>query len=126
MQAPKTTRTAPLFERLKGEVGLAAIVDDFYTRVLADPLLQPFFAATDMKAQRRHQALFLRRATGGPAGYQGRSMAQVHAGLHLTDQHFDAVCGHLDAALQHASVSGADRSGVQDILERLRGEVVGH
>jgi len=48
-------------------------VDEFYKRVLSDPLLAPLFANTDMKKQRNHQIAFLAYALGGPnAAYRTR------------------------------------------------------
>jgi hemoglobin len=41
-----------LYERLGGEKAISAVVDKFYEFMLADPVVAPFFAETDMAKQR--------------------------------------------------------------------------
>ena len=54
-----------LYERLGGKTAIAAAVEEFYVRVLADPELRPFFAKTNMKWLKTRQAQFLTQALGG-------------------------------------------------------------
>ena len=68
---------------------ISAAVDDFYVRVTADPRLAGFFDGTDIATLRRHQVAMLSAATGGPIEYRGRIMSLAHAGLAITDEHFD-------------------------------------
>lgn len=55
-----------LYEKLGGEQAIKQVVDDFYTRVLADDTVKSFFAHTDMEKQRRHQTAFISFALGSP------------------------------------------------------------
>lgn len=113
-----------LYQRLKGEAGIRAAVDRFYEKVLADPMLAPFFADVDMAKQRRHQFLFLSAATGGPGDYAGRDMAAAHTGLGLTDANFDRVCELLLATLGELGVPQADLDEVVAVLGPLRADIV--
>ncbi|HBL12936.1 MAG TPA: group 1 truncated hemoglobin, partial [Cyanobacteria bacterium UBA11162] len=47
--------TTTLYEQLGGQQAIEEIVDEFYKRVLADEIVNKFFAHTDMEKQRRHQ-----------------------------------------------------------------------
>jgi hemoglobin len=97
-----------LFERIGGEEAIMAAVDLFYEKVLADDLTRPFFAGLDMPAQTRKQVAFMAWAFGAPAEYKGRDLRTAHAGLvarGLTDAHFDAVAGHLQATLKELGVT---------------------
>ena len=86
-----------LYERLGGEQGLSAIVDDFVPRVLADPrvnferkgVTQGGFSLSRNKSVewqatagnvaelKKHMVQFLSVATGGPSRYDGREMGEV-------------------------------------------------
>jgi hemoglobin len=109
---------------LGAENAIRAAVDEFYARVLADPLLAGYFASTDMVALRRHQVAMLSQATGGPRIYTGADMDQAHAGLRITDEAFSAVVGHLTATLQDLGVQRAEVDEVVAALAPLRTAIV--
>jgi hypothetical protein len=44
-----------LYEKLGGEAAVEAAVSVFYGKIMADPLLVPFFEGVDMKKQARKQ-----------------------------------------------------------------------
>ena len=114
----------PLFERLGGEAAVAAVVDDFYARVLADPRLRPAFAGVDLAALRRRQAGFLGAALGGPDGYNGRTLREAHAGRGISAGQFNAVAGHLADALAAAGVPPEVVEAVVARVAPLASEVV--
>ena len=104
-----------LYEKVGGQAAVAKLVEAFYDRVLADPLINGFFEQVDMEAQRRHQTAFIAFALGGPE-YTGRSMAQAHAGMNLQPEHFGAVAGHLVAVMQEAGLEHAD---INEVVARV-------
>src|SRR5437763_4663013 len=83
-----------LYDRLGGEKGMTAIVDDFVTRMLADPRVnferkgvkqggvsihrgrsEEWNASSENVAQlKKHFVQFLSLSTGGPSFYDGREM----------------------------------------------------
>jgi hemoglobin len=93
-----------IYEEIGGEPALAAVVDDFYGRVLADPQLAGFFAGANMPKLKGRQVEFFAGALGGPDVYQGASMRQVHAGRGISQADFDKVAFHLTNALAAAGV----------------------
>jgi hemoglobin len=117
-----------LYQRLGGAAAVEAAVDVFYGKVLADPLLQRFFAGTDMQRQRQMQKAFLTLAFGGPNRYSGRGMREAHArpvAAGLGDREFDAVVGHLASTLTGLGVAPAQIAEVAAIAESVRKDVLG-
>ncbi len=116
-----------LYERLGGSDAIDAAVDIFYSKVLADPLLIPFFAHTDMTRQKRMQRAFLTMAFGGPGNYSGRNMRDAHTKAvseGLSDEHFDAVVGHLATTLKELGVGGDDINDVAEVANSIRDDVL--
>lgn len=93
------------YERIGGAPAVLAAVDRFYVRVLADPLLEPFFRDVNMERVKAHQRAFLSQAMGGPHQYSGATMSRAHARLRIEQRHFDAVAGHLVETLRELGVS---------------------
>ncbi len=114
-----------LFEKLGGQSAIAAVVDNFYERMMKDDLVNSFFANTDMEKQRRHQTSFISFALGGPNQYTGKSMAKAHEGMNLQMEHFMAVANHLSAALRDFNVSEEDIQTVISHLLTLKDDVLG-
>jgi hemoglobin len=102
-----------LYERIGGAPAVTAAVERFYVRVLADPMLAPFFENINIARLKRHQLAFLSQALGGPQEYSGASMSRAHARLSIEQRHFDAVAGHLVETLRELGVG-----------EEIVGEVV--
>jgi len=96
--------TDSLYQRIGGKNAVNAAVDLFYTKVLADPLINHFFENTDMIRQRNHQKAFLTYAFGGMETYTGKNMRDAHAGMNITEEHFGAVAGHLQSTLEDLNV----------------------
>jgi hemoglobin len=117
-----------LYERLGGAAAIGAAVDIFYTKVLADAALAPFFTGVDMPKQRAHQAMMLAAAFGGPNEYRGRDLGTAHARLvadGMGDLHFDRVVGHLGATLAELGVAPELVSEAAAVAESVRGVVLG-
>lgn len=120
-----TMEMATLYQQLGGKEALAAVVDEFYRRVVADERLAAMFAGTDMARQRRHLAAFLGMALGGPNEYQGRGLRAAHQGRGITGEQFGAVAGHLQDALAAFAVPAPLIATVIGAVAGLQGDVVG-
>lgn len=117
-----------LFERIGGEAAVMAAVDLFYKKVTADPLLAPFFVDLDLAGQVRKQVAFMGWAFGSGHQYSGRDLGEAHRRLvrerGLTDVHFDAVAGHLDATLRELGVADDLVTEALTIVGSVRGQVL--
>ncbi len=117
-----------LFDRLGGDASVSAAVDLFYRKVLADPLVHPFFESTDMDDQRAKQKAFLTMAFGGPNNYSGKDLRDAHAPLvakGLNETHFGAVAGHLQATLKELGLSDDLVAEVMGIAASTKDDVLG-
>jgi hemoglobin len=93
-----------IYDAIGGAPALAAAVEDFYARLLADPELMGYFEGVDLDRLKAHQRSFLAAAIGGSEIYAGRPMKEAHAPLAITQKHFDRVVGHLVDTLTELSV----------------------
>ena len=119
-----TTTTAPLFERLGGDPAIAAVMQRFFERILADPDLAPIFARVNVERHQRKTGTFVAAATGGPEPWTGRDMAAAHRHLRVTDDQFDAVAGHLIDTLSELEVPEDLATELVVLVASLRGEIV--
>lgn len=113
-----------LYEKLGGQEAIAQVVDTFYELVLADPVVNHFFAHTDMEKQRQHQTKFISYALGGPNQYSGQSMAKAHEGMNLQPVHFEAIVNHLREALSRHGVPSAEIDEALSHVAALRDDVL--
>ncbi|MEO9803237.1 MAG: group 1 truncated hemoglobin [Reichenbachiella sp.] len=94
-----------LFEKIGGMNAVNAAVDIFYDKVLEDSRISHFFKNINIEAQSGKQKAFLAYAFGAPMAYTGKNMRDAHAHMNLTEEHFNAVAGHLVDTLQELSVA---------------------
>ena len=71
-----------------------------------------------------HMLTLLAVVTGGPSKYQGRDLHEAHADLHITEDAFDRVVGHLLATLQELEVSDEDQQAILAAVQARRDAVV--
>lgn len=113
-----------LFDKYGGDATVDALVTKFYEGVLANDTIKHFFENTDMAKLKNHQKAFVALALGSPNPYTGRNMKEAHAGMGLTDDHFDAVVDELTEAMDSLGVSEDDITTVIGNIEKLRGDII--
>ena len=114
-----------IYEEIGGAPAVAAVVDLFYERLVADPAVNHYFAGKDLVRLKAHQRALVTVALGGMSeSYTGRLMGPAHAGLDITDDAFDRILMHLEAVLVEAGVAPITVAKIGAILEPLRPEVV--
>jgi hemoglobin len=112
------------YERIGGSDAIRQAVDDFYDRVLGDPVLAGYFTDVDLGRVKRHQVRLLGSVLGGPRAYEGRALGVAHAGLHISPEHYDRVVGHLAAVLTARGAPDDTRAAVLDVLHSVKAEIV--
>ena len=113
-----------LFERLGGVPAIKATVDGLYERVLNDPTLAPFFEKVNLRWLKSQQNAFFIQALGGPAVYKGKDMKTAHAHMAISQEHFQAVAGHLVAVMTELRVPSSLIDEVVGVVAPLSGEIV--
>jgi hemoglobin len=116
-----------LYERLGGYNAVAAVVDDFVGRLVADKQFERFFVghSTDSKKRiRQHIVDQLCAAAGGPCVYTGRTMKDSHMGLGISGAEWDAAGKHLVASLDKFKVPEAEKGELLAFVGGLKGDIV--
>ena len=114
----------PLFARLGGLPASEAVVDELFARVATDPKLNASFAGAPLPRTRRRLIEFICQAAGGPCTYSGRDMKRSHAGMGVTGAQFDALAGHLVAALDKLKVPEQEKSELLALVGPTRADIV--
>lgn len=78
----------PDFERLGGEPGVRAIVDDFLDRIFADEMIGFLFDKAPKPRIRAFEYRWAAAHLGGPVVYDGRPLEEAHRAARLFDGHF--------------------------------------
>ena len=110
-----------------GDAGFRKLVDNFYRRVEADPLLRPIFPP-DLASGRERQYLFLRQVFGGPGEYSERHghprLRMRHLPFAITREARDAWVGHMLAAIEESSIPEPHASVLRDYFERFSVDMI--
>jgi len=132
-----------LFDRLGGEQGITAIIEDFTPRAIQDPRVNwerkgakrsvfhrdksNSWSTTPENIARLKQHLiqFVALATGGPAQYDGKEIKSAHAGMHIANAEFDAALGDLKASLDKLQIPNKEQKELLSIIESTRPLIVG-
>lgn len=102
---PVITRNDHLYEAFGGKEGLTALMDDAMTRWLANPRTRPFFANAD---QARIKQLLVKQfcvIMAGPCTYDGRTMAEAHRGMNVSEGSFYALVEELQVAMNKRHIA---------------------
>jgi len=124
---PSRAQEKSLYQRLGGYDALAAVVDDFVGRLVADKQFEKFFVgqSNDSKKRIRQHVLDLFcSATGGPCIYTGRDMKTSHTGLGITESDWNAAAKHLVASLDKFKVPEKEKGEVLAFVTTLKKDIV--
>ena len=116
-----------LYDRLGGYNAVAAVVDDFIGRLVADKRFERFFighSKDSLKRIRQHIVDQLCAATGGPCIYTGRTMKDSHEGLNISEDDWKAAVDHLVAALDKYKVQKREKDELLGAVSKLKNDIV--
>lgn len=119
-----------MYDRLGGEPGIRAVIEDFVAKLGADDKVNGYFLnrSVDLDHVTRCFVLQLDELAGGPQDYPGdsgcRSMADAHAGLGISQLDFDDVMTHLLSSLEEADVTADDRATISAALLPMADDIV--
>jgi len=114
-----------LYQRLGGTPGIAAVMDDFVDNVRADPAIGKRFVAADIPHTKQMLTELVCQASGGPCKYSGRSMKEIHRGMGIRDDEFNAMVGDMNKTLDKFRLPQRERGEVLSLLASLKGDIVG-
>ena len=142
-QAARVEGKLPLFDRLGGETGISAIIEDFTPRALQDPRVNwqrtgvksvfsfhknetnDWTATSANTAElKKHLVQFIALATGGPVHYDGKDLKTAHAGMKISNPEFDAALGDLKASLDRLQIPNKEQKELLAVVESTRPLIV--
>lgn len=119
-----------LYTRLGGAWKIAILVDDFIDRIMTDPRLE---ANPRVSEAKRHLSKAGFKyivtemtcwATGGPQTYTGRSMADSHRHLRITEDEWGAFMDDFGRSLDACDVHERERAELVALLESSKSAIV--
>jgi hemoglobin len=113
-----------LYQALGAQPGLVKLMDDFMTRLLADPRTAPFFKEANqqhIKAQLVDQVCEL---SGGPCKLKGPDMKKVHAGVDIDKAAFNALVEVLQHSMDAQGIAFATQNRLLAKLAPMHREIV--
>ncbi len=113
-----------LWAALGHGVGLTQVLEDFYTRVYADPRLAPFFVHTTRQRAIEQQYSFLSAIFTGEPVYFGARPRNAHAWMVISDELFDYREDLLADCLRRYGLSEALVAHVREVDEAFRKQIV--
>jgi hemoglobin len=121
-----------LYDRV-GEQKLRAVVNDTVDLSAKDPkvALDRAGQAAGWSATPENVADFKRglfqfvaAASGGPQEYRGKDMVTAHRGMNITDEQFDAMMSHLEAAMEKNGVPADAQRQLTQVFNGTRSAIV--
>jgi len=106
---------------------IAAIVNFFIGRLVADQQLGKFFVGHSTDSNQRIRQYIVNQfcaAAGGPCIYTGRDMKTAHRGLGLTQADWDGAAKHLVESLDKLKVPKAEKDELLAFLVSLKKDIV--
>ena len=125
--AQAATDEATLYRRLGGYDTIAAFVDQWAGRFLADPPLAAYFRgmSNDTKGKARQLIVdFIAASLGGPTLYTGRTMRVLHEGLGISAEEYAAIAGHAADTLDDLGVPPDAREEFLAWFDSLQGDII--
>jgi len=114
---------ASLYERLGGQSGIAAIVEDIWKNHISNPLIKQRYEASDPENVKRLVREMFGAGTGGPETYTGKDMLSAHKGMNISDEEFVAVIDDVLDAMDKNNAEQPEKDEVLCILYSMKGEI---
>jgi ribosomal protein S18 acetylase RimI-like enzyme/truncated hemoglobin YjbI len=125
-----SNESCSLYDRLGGVYNIAAVVDDFVDRIMANPTLNAN-PSVDEAHHRVSQAGFKYLVTemvcwaaGGPQNYTGRAMRASHEHLGITESEWQVFLADFHASLDKFGVRPTEQAELLAIVASTKADIV--
>jgi hemoglobin len=120
---------ATLYERLGGDRGISALVDDIVEAHMGHPAIKARFLPLREKPEhlqevKRHLRNFLGAGSGGPEQYTGKSMKEAHRGMNISEAEYMAALDDIMLTLERHGIDEPTRKDVLAIGYGLKEEIL--
>ena len=113
-----------LYKAFGEKAGLVALMDDFMTRLLADPRLGPHFAPSNQQRVKEQLVDQLCSLAGGPCVYKGADMKSSHANLDIKKSDFHALVEVLQSAMNAKGIPFKKQGEMLALLAPMNRDII--
>jgi hemoglobin len=128
MAGAASAQTAPMNDQLYkafGEKpGLVALMDDFMTRLLADPRTGPFFQPANQQHVKEQLVEQFCALGGGPCVYKGADMKSSHAELDIKKSDFHALVEVLQSSMDAKAIPFRQQNEMLALLAPMHRDII--
>lgn len=107
-------------DRLGRKSSIPAVVDRSAANVVADTRINGRFATTDIWKLKGYLVDQVCMATRGPCTYSGGDMGTIHAGMKISNRHFEALMEDLVKALDMFKVPAQEKGELLGLLGPMK------
>jgi len=113
-----------LFEQLGGKPGIAKLTDTFIEQIQYDKQVLPYFLETDIGHFREKFIEQICMLSNGPCKYTGDSMEDVHGGMMINENHFNALVNDLILAMEATGIAVGTQNQLLELLAPMRDDII--
>ena len=115
---------APLYQSFGEKPGLVMLMDDFMTRLLADPRTGPHFKPADQQRVKEQLVEQLCALSGGPCVYKGADMQSSHANLDIKKSDFHALVEVLQQSMDARGIAFREQNKMLALLAPMNRDII--
>ena len=113
-----------LYKVFGEKAGLVALMDDFMTRLLADPRTGPHFQPANQQRIKEQLVEQLCALGGGPCVYKGADMKSSHANLDIKKSDFHALVEVLQVSMDAKGIPFRKQNEMLALLAPMNRDII--
>lgn len=106
------------------KAGIHTVMEDFFTRLQADPRTGPFFKDANRERLVEQLTEQLCQESGGPCVYKGAAMRPMHAQLGIARKDFNALVEVLQVSMDAKGIPFAAQNGMLARLAPMHRDII--
>lgn len=122
--AQSSTPTDQLYKSFGEKPGLVALMDDFMTRLLADPRTGPHFKPANQQRVKEQLVEQFCALAGGPCVYKGADMKSSHANLDIKKSDFHALVEVLQHSMDSKGIAFREQNRMLALLAPMNRDII--
>lgn len=122
--AQTAAKNAPLYQAFGEKPGLVLLMDDFMTRLLADPRTGPHFQPANQQHVKEQLVEQFCALSGGPCVYKGVDMKSSHANLDISKSDFHALVEVLQQSMDAKGIAFSQQNRMLALLAPMHRDII--
>ena len=122
--AQAAAKNDQLYKAFGEKPGLVLLMDDFMTRLLADPRTGPHFKPANQPHVKEQLVDQFCSLSGGPCVYKGADMQSTHANLDITKSDFHALVEVLQQSMDAKGIAFSQQNRMLALLAPRHRDII--